>query len=528
MRFVAKDVLLLGCLLACSISIALANPFRFTGNNCKGAGVCWLPVGSGITIMGKSASTGTAITFSPALIGGKYTPGQTYTLGMSGKSSSAQHLAGATKGSWQSQSCSCGSTTTGADSGSWTAPGVGSGDVTIGMTYATGYGSSVFTTVTDYAEGAPATTTLPPTKPPTPQPTILPTKQPTARPSTVPTQQPSTSSPTTSTPTVSPTINCVCLGLVGGDDAYCAGAYDGATLVSKQQCENDAKCKFGLEAGFASPSYPECSLISKSPTSSTPTATPTPAPSPSPTSAPQSSSPTRAPSSPQPSMAPQPSTRPPTAAPNVDIELVTFSGYITDTICLVKVNVVDFQNITTDAPKHTRACLLLDYCIESGYTLLDYDDTTKAYSAKYQVASGDVSKVVAVFNSLTCSNNISVVATGTVKGAASFAHSDYAGDPDFWFTQGRNETFGDVFEISTITGTCGGDISLATTTTIDPDVSSSTGSDTELDTGAITTVAIAAAAAGVIIVVFEVLGQQISGKVKLDEPTGPPTTHFGL
>ena len=44
---------------------------------------------------------------------------------------------------------------------------------------------------------------------------------------------------------------------------------------------------------------------------------------------------------------------------------------MSDTVCIGIINGVDFTNITTNAPAHTIQCMLLQYCIDSGYTIME-------------------------------------------------------------------------------------------------------------------------------------------------------------
>ena len=58
----------------------------------------------------------------------------------------------------------------------------------------------------------------------------------------------------------------------------------------------------------------------------------------------------------------------------VVIEIIVgcqLSRYLSDTICIGIINSVDNTNITTNARAHTIQCMLLQYCIDSGYTIME-------------------------------------------------------------------------------------------------------------------------------------------------------------
>jgi len=139
----------------------------------------------------------------------------------------------------------------------------------------------------------------------------------------------------------------------------------------------------------------------------------------------------------------------------LSVESIAFTGYISDTICLTIINNVDFTNITLNAPNHSLACLNLQYCIDSGFTIMEYKEAENIYAAKYQVAASDVPKVVAVLTAATCKNNFTVSVTGTEGSAATFASANRY--------NGGALSFGTILNLETIEGICGGDIEAETT-----------------------------------------------------------------
>ena len=100
-------------------------------------------------------------------------------------------------------------------------------------------------------------------------------------------------------------------------------------------------------------------------------------------------------------------------------------------MCIGILNSVDGTNITTNAPAHTVDCLLLQYCIDSGFTVME--EVGGYYKAKYQLDPNGVTLAVAALQQLKTQgvvNNVQFTVTG-VPGAAATYNNDiiYNGQP---------------------------------------------------------------------------------------------------
>ena len=110
---------------------------------------------------------------------------------------------------------------------------------------------------------------------------------------------------------------------------------------------------------------------------------------------------------------------------------VTFTGFLADTICIGIINSVDGTNVTTDAPAHTVDCMLLQYCIDSGFTIMEEVDGN--YKAKYQLDAHGVTLAVAALQELGVQgvvNNVNFTVTGIPGAAATYSNAaTYNGQP---------------------------------------------------------------------------------------------------
>ena len=192
-----------------------------------------------------------------------------------------------------------------------------------------------------------------------------------------------------------------------------------------------------LTAGTRNPTTvaPTSAPTTPAPTSPAPT---TPAPTtPAPTHAPvtnaptrpgDTSGPTRAPSSAPATSAPvtqapvtqAPVTQAPVTPPTTGA-IISFTGYMADTLCLGIVNSNDGVNASRAAPNHTVSCMLKSYCIDSGFTMLA--QVGDEYVARYQLDAGGVTRAVAALNELDSEgvvNNVAFTVTGEVLGPARY------------------------------------------------------------------------------------------------------------
>ena len=65
--------------------------------------------------------------------------------------------------------------------------------------------------------------------------------------------------------------------------------------------------------------------------------------------------------------------------------------YLADTVCIGIINGNDYTNITTNAPAHTIQCMLLQYCIDSGYTIMEeFNSSGGAWNSIYKVRFGSI------------------------------------------------------------------------------------------------------------------------------------------
>ena len=113
-----------------------------------------------------------------------------------------------------------------------------------------------------------------------------------------------------------------------------------------------------------------------------------------------------------------PTTSPVTSSPSTAAE-VTVTGYLTDTVCIGIINSADSTNITTDAPAHTVECMLLQYCIDSGFTVME--KVGDNYIARYQLDANGVNLAVAALQGLRDQgvvNNVQFTVTGVDTGVA--------------------------------------------------------------------------------------------------------------
>ena len=189
-----------------------------------------------------------------------------------------------------------------------------------------------------------------------------------------------------------------------------------------------------LTAGTRNPTTvaPTTVAPTAAPVSSAPT---TPAPTtPAPTQAPVTSAPTVAGDTLAPSLSPvtsgpshAPVTQAPTSAPSPapsqapTVAIISFTGYMADTICLNIVNGNDGVNASLWAPNHTVSCMLQSYCIDSGFTMLE--QVGDEYVARYQLDAGGATRAVAALNTLDSAgvvNNVEFTVTGEVLGPARY------------------------------------------------------------------------------------------------------------
>ena len=101
----------------------------------------------------------------------------------------------------------------------------------------------------------------------------------------------------------------------------------------------------------AGPGFIQTSEMVLTPQPPTPSPVASPPPTPSPTPSPVATPP---PTTPSPVATP-----PPTPSPVANE--ISFTGFLSDTVCIGIINSVDGTNVTTDAPAHTVQCLLLQY-----------------------------------------------------------------------------------------------------------------------------------------------------------------------
>ena len=200
-----------------------------------------------------------------------------------------------------------------------------------------------------------------------------------------------------------------------------------------------------LTAGTRNPTTvaPTSAPVTSAPTTPAPT---TPAPTtPAPTQAPVTSAPTRPGDTLSPSLSPStsgpthaPSSAPATSSPVTQapitqapvtqapsppptVAIISFTGYMADTLCLNIVNANDGVNASRAAPNHTVSCMLKSYCIDSGFTMLE--QVGDEYVARYQLDAGGVTRAVAALNTLDSAgvvNNVEFTVTGEVLGPARY------------------------------------------------------------------------------------------------------------
>jgi hypothetical protein len=194
---------------------------------------------------------------------------------------------------------------------------------------------------------------------------------------------------------------------------------------------------------------------------------------------------------------------------------VTFTGFLADTVCLGIINSVDSTNVTTDAPAHTVECMLLQYCIDSGFTILE--EVGGNYRAKYQLDANGVTLAVAALRELSTLgvvNNVNFTVTGIPGAAATFNDAaTYNGQP-----------LGVVLATSAVVaGTPGAEIT--NTSTDDSSASDTVVEEIEVVGGIV--IGLVAVAAIVVLIVLEKKGQAAEAK-KNPNPAKAQVDGFGL
>ena len=108
---------------------------------------------------------------------------------------------------------------------------------------------------------------------------------------------------------------------------------------------------------------------------------------------------------------------------------VTYSGYLIDRECIrlcegkTGACALDNTNVLTEPEKHSIHCLLLPVCIQSGYAVMEKDEQTELYSAKYILDSEGNANAEKAIRETNKGNDFLVTVTGDDDGTGTLINA---------------------------------------------------------------------------------------------------------
>jgi len=143
-----------------------------------------------------------------------------------------------------------------------------------------------------------------------------------------------------------------------------------------------------------------------------------------------------------------------------------YEGYLTDYACL-QTNALAGLWVYKDVPNHTKSCLLMQTCVDSGFGLMEWNATGSFYFPKYKFNMNGNTLSEACIQKSTMTKGFKVNITGTVQGDAYYMGDQYIASSILDQVPGLtgvNLTYGTMFNVTSLTSSnCPGKTSGAAT-----------------------------------------------------------------